>query len=80
MGCSDPHCPKCQSFARFKWLEDRQAELLTITASADNICPFLGRRDDVFETDIERTAGDQIWIGKYWRQLLGEDDLGKKEQ
>jgi hypothetical protein len=26
--CSDRHCPKCQSFARFKWLEDRQAELL----------------------------------------------------
>jgi hypothetical protein len=22
------HCPKCQSFARFKWLEQRQAELL----------------------------------------------------
>src|SRR4030081_141397 len=26
--CSDRHCPKCQSFARFKWLEDRQSELL----------------------------------------------------
>jgi hypothetical protein len=26
--CSDRHCPKCQSFARFKWLEERQAELL----------------------------------------------------
>src|SRR5580693_1948267 len=26
--CCDRHCPKCQSFARFKWLEDRQAELL----------------------------------------------------
>src|ERR1700680_1217507 len=26
--CSDRHCPKCQSFARFKWLVDRQAELL----------------------------------------------------
>ena len=26
--CSDRHCPKCQSFARFKWLQDRQAELL----------------------------------------------------
>jgi hypothetical protein len=26
--CGDRHCPKCQSFARFKWLEDRQAELL----------------------------------------------------
>jgi Putative transposase/Transposase zinc-binding domain len=26
--CSDRHCPKCQSFARFKWLGDRQAELL----------------------------------------------------
>ena len=25
---ADRHCPKCQSFARFKWLEDRQAELL----------------------------------------------------
>ena len=24
----DRHCPKCQSFARFKWLQDRQAELL----------------------------------------------------
>src|SRR6201993_5049071 len=26
--CGCRHCPKCQSFARFKWLEDRQAELL----------------------------------------------------
>src|ERR1700686_3135870 len=26
--CSDRHCPKCQSFARFKGLVDRQAELL----------------------------------------------------
>jgi Transposase zinc-binding domain len=26
--CGDRHCPKCQSFARFKWLEERQAELL----------------------------------------------------
>jgi hypothetical protein len=26
--CGDRHCPKCQSFARFKWLQDRQAELL----------------------------------------------------
>src|ERR1700737_3868671 len=26
--CSDRHCPKCQSFARFKWLEQRQADLL----------------------------------------------------
>jgi hypothetical protein len=26
--CSNRHCPKCQSFARFKWLEQRQAELL----------------------------------------------------
>src|SRR6202048_2817280 len=26
--CCDRHCPKCQSFARFKWLEQRQAELL----------------------------------------------------
>ena len=26
--CCDRHCPKCQSFARFKWLLDRQAELL----------------------------------------------------
>ena len=26
--CGDRHCPKCQSFARFKWLVDRQAELL----------------------------------------------------
>ena len=26
--CWDRHCPKCQSFARFKWLQERQAELL----------------------------------------------------
>src|ERR1700720_4692039 len=26
--CSDRHCPKCQSFARFKWLQDRQADFL----------------------------------------------------
>ena len=26
--CADRHCPKCQSFARAKWLEKRQSELL----------------------------------------------------
>ena len=26
--CPDRHCPKCQSLARAKWLEKRQAELL----------------------------------------------------
>ena len=26
--CGDRHCPKCQSFARAQWLEDRQSELL----------------------------------------------------
>ena len=26
--CRDRHCPKCQSLARAKWIEDRQAELL----------------------------------------------------
>src|SRR5260370_35511544 len=26
--CGDPHSPKCHSFARFKWLQDRQAALL----------------------------------------------------
>src|SRR5246500_3280278 len=26
--CLDRHCPKCQSLARAKWLEKRQAELL----------------------------------------------------
>jgi Transposase zinc-binding domain len=27
--CADRHCPKCQSLARAKWLEKRQAELLS---------------------------------------------------
>jgi hypothetical protein len=26
--CRNRHCPKCQSFARAQWIEDRQAELL----------------------------------------------------
>lgn len=26
--CADRHCPKCQSFARAKWLEKRQGEIL----------------------------------------------------
>ena len=26
--CADRHCPKCQAFARAKWLEKRQGELL----------------------------------------------------
>src|SRR5215467_13021922 len=26
--CRDRHCPKCQSLARARWIEDRQAELL----------------------------------------------------
>jgi hypothetical protein len=28
--CRDRHCPKCQSLARAKWLEDRKAELLEV--------------------------------------------------
>jgi hypothetical protein len=28
--CRDRHCPKCQSLARAKWIEDRQAELLEV--------------------------------------------------
>jgi Putative transposase/Transposase zinc-binding domain len=28
--CRDRHCPKCQSLARARWLEDRQAELLPV--------------------------------------------------
>ena len=28
--CGNRHCPKCQSLARAKWLQDRQAELLPI--------------------------------------------------
>src|SRR5690349_9256614 len=28
--CRDRHCPKCQSFARAQWIEDRQAELLDV--------------------------------------------------
>lgn len=28
--CGDRHCPKCQSLARAKWLEDRQSELLEV--------------------------------------------------
>jgi hypothetical protein len=30
--CRNRHCPKCQSFARAAWIEDRQAELLN--------CPY----------------------------------------
>jgi hypothetical protein len=28
--CADRHCPKCQSLARARWLEQRQAELLPV--------------------------------------------------
>ena len=28
--CGDRHCPKCQSLARARWIEDRQAELLEV--------------------------------------------------
>ena len=28
--CRDRHCPKCQSLARAKWLEQRKAELLPV--------------------------------------------------
>ncbi|HKE22596.1 MAG TPA: IS91 family transposase [Bryobacteraceae bacterium] len=28
--CADRHCPKCQSLARAKWLEQRRAELLPV--------------------------------------------------
>jgi hypothetical protein len=28
--CRDRHCPKCQSMAKAKWLEDRQSELLPV--------------------------------------------------
>jgi hypothetical protein len=29
---------------------------------------------EILGGDIERIAGGQIWIWKYWRRLLGEDD------
>ena len=28
--CADRHCPKCQSLARARWIQDRQAELLEV--------------------------------------------------
>jgi len=28
--CRDRHCPKCQSLARARWIEDRQSELLEV--------------------------------------------------
>jgi hypothetical protein len=28
--CRDRHCPKCQSLARARWIEDRKAELLAV--------------------------------------------------
>src|SRR5262245_39947944 len=28
--CADRHCPKCQSLARARWIEDRQTELLRV--------------------------------------------------
>jgi len=28
--CRNRHCPKCQSLARAQWLEDRQADLITV--------------------------------------------------
>src|SRR5277367_5438628 len=28
--CRDRHCPKCQSLARARWIEDRKAELLEV--------------------------------------------------
>ncbi len=28
--CGDRHCPKCQSLARAEWIQDRQAELLSV--------------------------------------------------
>jgi hypothetical protein len=29
--CRDRHCPKCQSLARARWIEDRKAELLDVS-------------------------------------------------
>jgi hypothetical protein len=29
--CRDRHCPKCQTMAKAKWLQDREAELLPIS-------------------------------------------------
>ena len=31
--CSNRHCPKCQSLARARWIEDRKSELLD--------CPYV---------------------------------------
>src|SRR6202162_6197009 len=31
--CRDRHCPKCQSLARARWIEDRKAELLEVPYS-----------------------------------------------
>src|ERR1700730_10353532 len=37
-------------------------------------------RADILSCDIERAAGGQIRIGKNWRGLLGENELGEKRQ
>src|SRR5215831_13510701 len=34
--CRNRHCPKCQSLARAKWLQDRQAELLPVEYSTSS--------------------------------------------
>src|SRR5581483_4811921 len=42
--CADRHCPRCQSLARAKWLEKRQAEPAKPTADVQSALPS-DRRD-----------------------------------
>jgi hypothetical protein len=53
--CGDRHCPKCQSFARFKWLQERQAELLSH-------CRYLMMKSTVL--GCRSNCGGRAWPGQ----------------
>jgi predicted Zn-ribbon and HTH transcriptional regulator len=61
--CADRHCPKCQSLARAKWLEKRQAELLD---SSSTVC------DAKWRQLIDSTQGDasrrEILVSRHFSQ------------
>ena len=79
--CADLHCPKCQSLARAKWLEKRQAELLdceyfhvVFTLPAELATLALQNKRLMYDLLFRATAG--LPHGKWQRNGRGADVFG----
>ena len=64
--CRDRHCPKCQSLARDKWLEDRRSELLdtqyfhVVFTLPQPIAAIALQNKEIVYNILFRTAGETL--------------------